>query len=99
MLASFPFAALTAALALFSEVVVAQSDVCKSAPYNALTCLSTVKEAKSACKEVPRQTKTVTVTTTTLDILTRSITQSAASQNQITAESTQTEYRTVTVTK
>lgn len=99
MLASFSFAALTAAVALFSEAVVAQSDICQSSPYNALTCLSTVKEAKSACKEVPKQTKTVTVTTTTLDVMTSSITQMAATGNQVTVETTNTENRTVTVTK
>lgn len=98
MLASFSLAAVAAA-AFFSELVVAQNGVCQSAPYNALTCLSTVSEAKSACKEVPRQTKTVTMTTTTLDVMTSSTTQMAATQNQITAEVTQTENRTETVTK
>ena len=98
MLASFSFAA-AAAAAFFSNVVVAQSGVCQSSPYNALTCLSTVSEAASACKEVPRQTKTVTVTTTTLDVVTSSTTQMVATQNQITVETTQTEYRNETITK
>ena len=60
MLSSFSLTAVAAA-GLFFEVVVAQSGVCQSAPYSALTCLGTVAEAKSACKEVPRQTKVVTV--------------------------------------
>lgn len=98
MLASFSLAAV-AAVAFLSEGVVGQSGVCQSSPYNALTCLSSVKAAKSACKEVPRQTKTVTITTTTLDVLTYSTTQMAASQNQITVEVTSTENRTETVTK
>lgn len=97
MLASFSLAAVAALC--FSELVVAQNGVCQEDPYAALTCLGTIKAAKSLCKEVPRQTKVVTVTTTTLDVLTSSTTQMAASQNQITIGTTSTENQTVTVTK
>lgn len=97
MLASFSLAAVAAIC--FSNVVVAQNGVCQEDPYAALTCLGTVKEAKSLCKEIPRQTKVVTVTTTTLDVLTSSTTQMAASENQVTIKTTNTENSTVTVTK
>lgn len=96
MLASLSLAAV-AALS-FSATTLAQG-ICKDAPYNALTCLGDVAAAKSACADVPEQTKTVTMTTTTLDVLTSSTTQMAASQNQMTVEVTSTGNRTSTVTK
>jgi len=96
MLASISLAAL--AVFSYSATTLAQ-DVCLSAPYNALTCLGENAEAQSACADVPVQAVTITMTTTTLNVVVASTTQNVASADQVTVQITSTEKRTTTVTE
>ena len=94
-------------LAIFSLVcsVIAQSAgtvgtagaVCSASQYASLACLSSDDGAASLCGKLPRQTATLTVTTTTLNV--NSVTLTAHATNQKTVHITSTQMSTVYVTR
>lgn len=97
---------LLAGLSFLSSMVVAQSSelgsgtagaVCTASQYSGLGCLNGHDGAVKLCGKLPRQTVTITSTTTTLAV--QSTTKTAHATSQTTVRITSTQMSTVYVTR